>query len=75
MQNESASIVMIAGTKCDRNDVRQLSNEPRNFTSLFQPGFGLEHVEQITGNSNKVEVWRLFDQPPKPVKAEMEISG
>jgi hypothetical protein len=25
------------------------SDEPRNFTRLFHPGFGLEHVEQITG--------------------------
>jgi hypothetical protein len=42
---------------------------------LFNPGFGLEHVEQITSNANEVEVWSLFDQPSKPVKAEMKVSG
>jgi hypothetical protein len=73
MRNESASIVMIAGANCDRNEVRQLSNERSDFTRLFQPGFGLEHVEQITGNADKVEVWSLFDQPPKPKKAELKV--
>jgi hypothetical protein len=32
---------------------------------LFHSGFGPEHVEQITGNADEVEVWRLFDQPAK----------
>jgi hypothetical protein len=27
------------------------------------------------GNANEVEVWRLLDQPTKPGKAEMKISG
>ena len=34
-----------------------------------------EHVEQITGNTNEVEVWSLFDQPSKPLEAEMEVGG
>jgi hypothetical protein len=73
--DESASIVMIAGANCDRNEVRQLSDEPRDFTRLFHPCLGLEHIEQVTGNTNEVEVWRLFDQPAKPVKAEMKVGG
>ena len=68
MRDESASIVMIAGANCDGNEVRQLSDEPRNIARLLDPGFGLEHVEQITGNTNEEEVWRLFDQPTKPVR-------
>jgi hypothetical protein len=42
---------------------------------LLQPGFGLEHVEQITGDTNKFETRRLFDQPTKPVGPEMKIGG
>jgi len=57
------------------NEVRKFPDEPRNFASLLHRGFGLEHVEQITGNTNEVEVWSLFDQPMKPVKAEVEIGG
>ena len=34
-----------------------------------------EHVEQITGNTNEVEVWSLFDQPSKPMNAEMKVGG
>jgi hypothetical protein len=34
-----------------------------------------EHVEQITGNTYEVEVWSLFDQPSKPVKAEIKVGG
>jgi hypothetical protein len=75
MRDESASIVMIAGANCDRNEVRKLADECSNLTRLFHPGLGREHVQQITGNANKVEVWRLFDQPTKPVNAIMEISG
>ena len=63
MRNESASIVMIAGANCDWNEVRQLSNERSDFPRLFATGLGVEHVEQITGNTNEVEVWSLFDQP------------
>jgi hypothetical protein len=74
MGDESASIVMIAGANCNRNEVRQLPNGPSNFTRLLFPGFGLEHVEQITGNANKVKVWSLFNQPAKPVKTEMASS-
>ena len=73
MRDESASIVMIAGANGDGNNVRQLSNEPRDFTRLLRPGLGLEHVEQITGNTNEIEVWSLFDQPTKPLKAEMKV--
>ena|ERR1700730_14680615 len=75
MRNESASIVMIAGANCHWNEVCQLSNERSDFTRLFHPGFGLEHVEQITGNTDKVEFGSLFDQPSKPVKAEMKVGG
>jgi len=73
MRDESASNVVIAGTKCDRNNVRNLADQPRNFASLLRSGFGFEHVEQITGDAYEVEVWSLFDQPPKPVKAEMKV--
>jgi hypothetical protein len=52
-----------------------LPDKGPDFTGLFHPVFGLEHVEQITGNTDEVEVWSLFDQPTKPVKAIMEISG
>jgi hypothetical protein len=75
VRGESASIVMVSGTKCDRNEVRKLANERSDLTRLLQPGLGVEHVEQVTGNTNKVEVWRLFDQPTKPVKAEMKVGG
>jgi hypothetical protein len=75
MRDKSASIVMIAGANCDRNNIRRLPNESRNFTRLLQPGLGLEHVEQITGNTNEVEVWSLFNQPAKPVKPEMKVGG
>jgi len=45
----------------------------RNFTILFQPGFRLEHVEQVSGDANEVKVWSLFDQPTIPVKTEMKV--
>ena len=47
MRNESASIVMIAVANCDWNEVRQLSQEPCNFTRLLDPCFGPEHVVHI----------------------------
>jgi hypothetical protein len=75
MRDESASIVMIAGANCKGNNVRKLTDESRNFTRLLQPGLRLEHVEQITSNTSEVEVWSLFDQPLKPVKAEMKVGG
>jgi hypothetical protein len=65
MQDESASIIMITGANCDRNEVRQLSNEHSDFTRLFHPGLGFEHVEQITGDTDEVEVLCLFNQPAK----------
>jgi hypothetical protein len=66
---------MITGANCDWNNVRKLADQSRNFTGLLQPGLGLEHIEQITGNTDEVEVWSLFDQPSKPVKVVVEISG
>jgi len=41
---------------------------------LLRPGFKLEHVEQITGNTNEIEIWSFFDQPTKPVNAIVEIA-
>ena len=35
MGDESASIVVIAGTNSDRNNVRKFADEPRNFTRLL----------------------------------------
>jgi hypothetical protein len=75
MRNESASIVMIAGTECDGNNVRKLANERSDLTRLRQPGLAVEHVEEITGNTNEVKVRSLFDQPLKPLKAEMKVGG
>ena len=37
--------------------------------------FDLEHVEQITDNTDEVVIWRLFYQPPKPVDMEVKIGG
>ena len=44
-------------------DAKHPIDDETDFTGLLDPGFGLEHVEQITGNINEVEVWSLFDQP------------
>ena len=74
-ETESASVVMIAGANRDGNAISKFPDEGPDFTGLLYPGFGPEHVEQITGDANEVEILRLFDQPTKPVKAEMEISG
>ena len=65
MRNESASIVVIARTNRDGNNIVKLSNERSDLTRLLQPGLGVEHVEQITGNTNEVVTGRLFDQPTK----------
>ena len=44
--------------------------------SLFAyPDLDLEHVRQITGNTDEALVWRLFDQPTRRVKAQMEAGG
>jgi hypothetical protein len=75
MQDESASIVMISGAKSDGNNIGKFLDEGPDFTGLFHSGFGPEHVEQITGNTNEIKIWSLFDQPTKPVKAEVEIAG
>ena len=61
MRNESASIVVIPGTNCDRNNLRKLPDEPPDFTRLLHPGFGLEHVEQITGDTDEIVAGRLLD--------------
>jgi hypothetical protein len=47
---------MIAGANCDGNEVRQLSDETSDFRRLFNQGFRIEHVEQVSGNTNEVEV-------------------
>ena len=65
MRGESASIVVVAGTKCDGNNVGELLDESLDFTRLFHSGFGPEQVEQITGDTDEVEVWCLFNQPAK----------
>ena len=75
MRYESTGIVVVPRTNCDRNNVRQLPDEPGNFARLFPRGLDLEHVEQITGNTDEVVIWRLFYQPPKPVNAEVKIGG
>jgi hypothetical protein len=75
MRDKSASVVMIAGANCDWNNIGELLDEGLDFTRLFHSGFGPEQVEQITGDTDEVEVWSLIDQPPKPVKAEMEVGG
>ena len=75
MQDESASIVVVAGANCDGDNVGELLDEGLDFTRLFHSGFGPEQVEQITGDTDEVEVWSLFNQPPKPVNAIVQISG
>jgi len=62
MRYESTGIVVVPRTNCDRNNVRQLLYEPGNFTRLFPGGLDLEHVEQITGNTDQVVIWRLSYQ-------------
>jgi hypothetical protein len=57
------------------DDVRKPPDESPNFPRLFLRGLDLEHIEQISGNTDEVVPWRLFDQPTKPVNAEMKISG
>ena len=59
MRDESASIVVISGTNSDGNNVCQLPDEPANFTRLLHPGFDIEHVEQITGNTDEVVILEL----------------
>jgi hypothetical protein len=38
-------------------------------------GLRREHVQQITGNTNEAEVWSLFNQLAKPMKAEIKVGG
>ena len=75
MRDESTGIVVVSGTNCDRNNARQLPDEPGNFTRLFPGGLDLERVEQITGNTDQVVSLRLLYQPPKPIGAEVKIGG
>jgi hypothetical protein len=42
MRYESTGIVVVPGTNCDRNDVRQLLDETGNFTGLFPRGLDLD---------------------------------
>jgi hypothetical protein len=60
MRYQSTGIVVVPRTNCDRNDVRQLLDEAGNFTRLFPHGLLIEHGEQITGNTDKVAIWRLL---------------
>ena len=62
-------------TNCDRNNVGQPPDETANFTRLFPRGLDLEHVVQITDNTDEVVIWRLSYQPPKPVDAEVKIGS
>ena len=75
MRDESTGMVVVPRTNCDRNNVRQLPDKNGNFTRLFSRGLGLEHVEQITGNTDQIVIWRLLYQPPKPVNAKVKIGG
>ena len=66
---------MVPRANCDGDDVRKLPDESPNFPRLFLRGLDLEHIEQITGNTDEVVPWRLFDQPTKPINAEVKIGG
>ena len=68
MRDKSASIVVIAGANGAGNDVGKLPDEPRNFTRLPNRRFDIKHVEQITGDTDKIVTGCLFDQPTEPVK-------
>jgi hypothetical protein len=59
MRDRSASLVVIAGANRDGNNIGKFSNERSDFMRLFQPGFGPEHIEQITGNTDEVEAGAL----------------
>jgi hypothetical protein len=75
MRYESTGIVVVSRTNCDRNNVRQPLDEPGNFTGLFPRGLDLEHVEQITDNTDEVVIRCLLYKPPKPVETEVKIGG
>jgi hypothetical protein len=76
MRDKSAGIIAVPRTNCDGNNIRQLLDECGNFTRLFPGGLIIEHVEQITGNTDQVVIWRLSSyQLPKPVSAEVKIGG
>jgi hypothetical protein len=60
MRDQPTCIIVIPGTNCDRNYVREPPDYPRDVTRLLRLGFGLEHVQQITRDTDEVEVWSLF---------------
>jgi hypothetical protein len=66
---------MVSGTNCYWNNIRKLSEKVLHFTRLRCPGLGVEHVEQVACNTNKIEIPGLLDEPSKPVDAEVKISG
>jgi hypothetical protein len=74
MRDQRTCIIVIPRTNCDGNNVGKLADWPRNFARLLHPGLGPEHVEEITGNTDEFEVWRLFDQPTEPENTVVEIS-
>ena len=61
--------------KLRREQCLPAPNETGNFTRFFPRGLHLEHVEQITDNTDEVVIWRLSYQPPKPVNTEVKIGG
>ena len=75
MRDESTGIVVVPRTNCDRNNVRQLLDETGNFARLFPPGLDLEHVEQISANTDEVVIRCLLYKPPKPVETKVKIGG
>src|ERR1700693_67071 len=44
MRDQTTDIIVVPGTKRDRNNVCKLADEPRDLTRLLRLGFGLEHV-------------------------------
>ena len=75
MRDQPTCIIVIPRTNRDGNNVRKLPDYPRDLTRLLNRGLGLEHVQQISRDTDEVEVWSFLDQPTKPVKAIVQISG
>ena len=75
MRYESTGVVVVPRTNGDRNNVRQFPDETGNFARLFPRGLDIEHVEQITDDTDEVVIWRLLYQPLKSVKAKVKIGG
>jgi hypothetical protein len=66
---------VVSGTNCHRNNIRKLSEKVPHFTRLRCPGLGVERVERVACNTNKIEVPSLTDEPMKSVDAEVKFSG